>query len=119
MFLEARDFIKLVCSQTDHVRTLHEAARVFYTIQNYTESIEYLTRCALIEADRNAETYSDMARCIFQFGDKERNKKEGMEMVEKALKINDRCANGWLNKGNIQMNLGYLDLAKECYEKAK
>jgi len=101
MFSEARDFTKIASSKNDHVRIQHEAARVAFVMQNFLESIDYLQKCAMLEHDQNAETFSDIARCIHLIGDVERSKKEGMENIDKALKINYRCANAWLNKGNI------------------
>ena len=54
-----------------------------------------------LEKGKNAETYSDIARCIYEMGDKEQMQTEGLKVVDEALKINQKCHNAWLNKGNI------------------
>lgn len=88
-------------------------------MHQYDLAIEYLTLAAHLEKDKNAETYSDLARCIYKRGDKEMNRTNGMEMVKKALKINEKCANAWLNKGNIHEDMDQVDEAQKCYEEAK
>ena len=64
--------------------------------------MDYLEDAAELENFKNAETYSDMARCVYLYRDKERNKTEGMKLVQKALAIDKNCANAWLNKGNFE-----------------
>ena len=60
-----------------------------------------MTKVAVSEKNKNAETFSDMARCIYEMGDENKMETEGMELVEKALEIDPNCANAWLNKGNL------------------
>ena len=43
--------------------------------------MDYLEDAAELENFKNAETYSDMARCVYLYRDKERNKTEGMKLV--------------------------------------
>lgn len=112
LFTEAKEFTKLAAANLDLARVLREASRVCFVMQNYLDAIEYLQRAATAEQDNNAETFSDIARCIHLMGDKERAKTEGIDMTDKALKINPKCANAWLNKGNIKMSVQDLEAAK-------
>jgi len=69
---------------------------------SYSESIEYLKKVAHLEKNKNPETFSDMARCIYEIRDEKRMETEGMELIDKALAIDSNCANAWLNKGNLE-----------------
>ena len=99
----------------------HEAARVAFVMGQYHEAIEYLQSAAKYEKNnliKNGETFSDIARCIYELQDKEQIENEGLEMVSKALTIDKNCANAWLNKGNIHYLMVQPAEAKQCYEKA-
>lgn len=101
LFVESRDLTRLGVVNFKSAKLLKEAARVSSAMQSYNDALHYLEDAAKIELFNNAETYSDMARCIYLYQDKDRNKTEGMKYVDKALKIDKNCANAWLNKGNI------------------
>ena len=118
LFHEARELMREAISDSPDANLLKEAARVVSSMTSYNEAIGYLKDAAELENHKNAETYSDMARCVYRYGDKERNKTEGMEYAKKALSINQYCANAWLNKGNFHQDAGFAEQAKECYDKA-
>lgn len=118
MFGDAKEFTKYACEQITQALVFHEASRVSFVMQNYNDSIMYCQKAAQDERNQNSETFSDIARCIFELKDKKRAEDEGIINVDKALVINSRNANAWLNKGNLQQLLGYPQKAKECYKQA-
>ena len=44
--------------------------------------------------------------------------KKSIEYCDKALEINPKYANAWINKGAVLYNLGKYEKAIECYDKA-
>ena len=125
LFNEALDFTSRVCEDPDwmdNLKALHEASRVAFTMGQYDLSQNYLYRCARIEGGKNAETYSDIGRCIYKIVSIEPHpamRDYGLKMVENALKIDKKCYNAWLNKGNFKEDLGEPAEAKKCYDKAQ
>ena len=107
LFHEARDLTREAIHEINDAGLLKEAARVASSMMSYNDAIAYLKDAAELENHKNAETYSDMARCVYRYGDKERNKTEGMQYVEKALSLDQKCANAWLNKGNFEQDAGF------------
>lgn len=67
LFTEARDLTRLGINYVDSASLLKEAARVSSSMQSYNDAIAYLEDAAKIENNRNAETFSDMARCIYLY----------------------------------------------------
>ena len=119
MFNEAHEFTSRACEDVVNTKMLHEASRVCMVMQEYDEALDYLALCGKLEKDKNAETYSDIARCMYKLGNREQSRTVGMNMVTKALAIDANCANAWLNKGNIHADIEEPAEARRCYEKAK
>jgi len=59
-----------------------------------------------------AQTFSDMARCVYMIGDVARMRTEGMELIKKAHLLDKNCAKAWLNKGNFCFAFGNTAGAK-------
>lgn len=103
MFNEAHEFTGRACEDMVNIKMLQEAARVCMVMKEYDEALDYLKLCGELEKDQNAETYSDIARCMYKLAelrshaqeskemqdqkiiDKELSRIAGMEMVQKSL----------------------------------
>ena len=69
LFNEALDFTSRASEDPDWMDdlvVLHEASRVAFIMERYDLAQNFLYRCARIEKDKNAETYSDLGRCIYK-----------------------------------------------------
>ena len=89
-----------------------------FIIQWFNESLDYCKQCARLEQDTNAETYSDMSRCVFEMKKKDLSETIGLQYANRAIEINPKCANAFLNLGNLQHQLGFPDKAQADYETA-
>jgi len=65
MFNEAHEFTSRACEDVVNITILKEAARVCMVMKEHDEALDYLKLCGKLEKDQNAETYSDIARCIY------------------------------------------------------
>lgn len=101
MFKEANDFMTFVCKSISQAVTFHEASRVSLVIQDYNAAIKWCEKAAEAENYSVAETFSDVARCIFELKDEKRIREDGLAMVESAIGMDKKCSSAWLNKGNI------------------
>jgi len=63
--VEAKELSKFATTDVEHAKILHEASRVAICMQSYRDALDFLKKAAELEGDLNAETYSDMARCIY------------------------------------------------------
>lgn len=70
MFNEAHEFTGRACEDVVNITILKEAARVCMVMKEYDEALDYLKLCSKLEKEKNAETYSDMARCIYMLAEK-------------------------------------------------
>ena len=79
MFNEAHEFTGRACEDVVNITILKEAARVSMVVGEYDEACDCLKLCAKLEKDRNAETYSDIARCIYKLAQQRSQAHEGKE----------------------------------------
>ena len=69
MFSEAHEFTSRACEDVVNTTILKEAARVCMVMKEYDEALDYLKLCGKLEKDQNAETYSDIARCMYKLAE--------------------------------------------------
>mmetsp|Transcript_40045 Transcript_40045/g.61237 ORF Transcript_40045/g.61237 Transcript_40045/m.61237 type:complete len:181 (+) Transcript_40045:437-979(+) len=117
-FNDAREFIRYCNSKIEQIEVLREGARVMFVMRYFRESIEYFEKVGQLERFANHETFSDMARCVFEMGKIDLAESEGFDYANRALQLNSKSTQALLNKGNLLELAGQADKALVCYEKA-
>lgn len=115
----ARTLTKLTldnATSKNDVGLLNELVRVTFIMAEYDDCIAYCKQLLEVEGGKNAETYSDMARAIYEKGNMDQINGEGIQAVESGLQLDSNNINCLLNKGNIKRIQGDLDEAKSIFE---
>lgn len=81
-----------------------ELARVNLLMGNYKDSIAALEKCQHLEKNQSALTLSDLANVYIKINHMDQFSK-GLSYAEEAIKLDNECAQAWLNRGVLQQRL--------------
>lgn len=98
--------MKHVTSKVKQVPVLKQAAKISVTTEHYSEALEYLRTTHQAEDESVPDTFADMAKCIYELGDIDQIRDEGMKLVEQSLMLNKEHAPTWLNRGCLELAQG-------------